>query len=356
MIALSRHGCFLAVAAAAVLCLASCGAVASPLPRLNIDIDAITVAGISAGGAFASQFHVAHSASLAGAAIFAGPPFFCSQANVDIAVTSCMKTPDLIDVDALAAEAVNAALINSIDDTRHMRDAKVWLFTGKKDTVVHPGVVEKTKAFYEHFVNSSSNIKMHDTFPAEHAWITSGYGEMCDFLGDPYINNCSFDAVGDFLNHLYDGKIKPSGSFNAKHLLRFEQAQYIESGNPEAISFGNAGFVYVPKQCASGTQCRLVVTFHGCNQDVDTIGEEFVIHNGLNEYAETNNLVILYPQVEKSAVIPYNPKGCFDWWGYAGINFATKGGAQIRAVATMIHAITGQFGANPTRTRFHPLP
>ena len=38
-----------------------------------------------------------------------------------------------------------------------------------------------------------------------------------------------------------------------------------------------------------------------------------------------NNMIVLYPQAI-SAHLPYNPKGCWDWWGYCGIDYASKPG------------------------------
>ena len=61
---------------------------------------------------------------------------------------------------------------------------------------------------------------------------------------------------------------------------------------------GDSGYVYVPNSCAArNAKCKLHVAFHGCNQDMETVGDAFVRHSGLNEWADTNNLVILYPQV-----------------------------------------------------------
>ena len=39
------------------------------------------------------------------------------------------------------------------------------------------------------------------------------------------------------------------------------------------------------------------------------------MNGGYNEVADLNNIVILYPQAKRGS-IPYNPNGCFDWWGY----------------------------------------
>jgi hypothetical protein len=32
----------------------------------------------------------------------------------------------------------------------------------------------------------------------------------------------------------------------------------------------------------------------------------------------------------------YNPRGCWDWWGYTGRNYHTKEAPQMRAVMAMI--------------------
>lgn len=63
------------------------------------------------------------------------------------------------------------------------------------------------------------------------------------------------------------------------------------------------------------------------------------MHSGLNEIAEANNLIILYPQASVSKIYPYNPKGCWDWWGYDDIQvtpvtywYGTKQGRQIKTI------------------------
>jgi hypothetical protein len=37
-----------------------------------------------------------------------------------------------------------------------------------------------------------------------------------------------------------------------------------------------------------------------------------------------------------------NPQGCFDWWGFTGKDYATKGGPQMKAIARMVARLTGQ--------------
>ncbi len=45
------------------------------------------------------------------------------------------------------------------------------------------------------------------------------------------------------------------------------------------------------------------------------------MHSGLNEIAESNDFIIVYPQVSSSYILPLNPYGCFDWWGYSQVKF-----------------------------------
>jgi poly(3-hydroxybutyrate) depolymerase len=78
--------------------------------------------------------------------------------------------------------------------------------------------------------------------------------------------------------------------------------------------------------------------FHGCRQGAATLGERFVSEAGYNRWADTNRLIVLYPQVGASWW-PYNPRGCWDWWGYTGAQYATKDAPQIRAVLAMVERL-----------------
>lgn len=64
--------------------------------------------------------------------------------------------------------------------------------------------------------------------------------------------------------------------------------------------------------------CKLHISFHGCKQFAGKIGTQYVLESGFNEWAERNGYVVLYPQTVASDTLPFNPEGCFDWWGYTG--------------------------------------
>ena len=62
-------------------------------------------------------------------------------------------------------------------------------------------------------------------------------------------------------------------------------------------------------------------------------------HAGFNEWAESNNIVILYPYVKPSAEVPLNPKGCWDWWGYTNAEYGLKAGWQMQFVNELVRTL-----------------
>ena len=71
----------------------------------------------------------------------------------------------------------------------------------------------------------------------------------------------------------------------------------------------------------------------------DLIG--VVRNTGYDRWADTNRLVVLFPQ---AVSIPWkNPNGCWDWWGFTDDDYATRDGIQIRSVRAMIdHLASGR--------------
>jgi len=317
-----------------LLVAAACG---DKLQRYNIDVGSIAVVGISSGGYMTTQLHVAHSKTFKYAGNVAGGPYWCANANVLIAETSCMATPSLIVVEELVAATSFAFAVLSIDAPSNMVNSKVYLFSGTKDTVVNPGVLDKTVEYYSHYVPSSA-IKLVNNIQAEHAWVTDSWGNDCDNLGSPYINNCTFDMSGDMLTYFY-GSLKPKVAQVSSNMLSFYQGHYTPLLElPLLLSLDDTGYVYVPSACANGTLCKLVVALHGCEQGSVFVGNSFITHNGINEWAESNNIIVLYPQ---AISITSNPKGCWDWWGYTNMDYATRLGPQIKTIFQMVSALAG---------------
>jgi hypothetical protein len=173
---------------------------------------------------------------------------------------------------------------------------------------------------------------------------TDFFGNGCAINGSPYVDNCNFDTAGEILKTLY-------GTLNAKNagvltgsFINFDQAAFWGNHNPNTYSMASSGYAYVPSACATGQACKLHVAFHGCLQSASVVGAAYYQNAGYNRWADTNNIIMLYPQ---TIVTSNNPGGCWDWWGYEDVNFPAKSGGQMVAIKTMIDKIVGGNTAAP---------
>jgi poly(3-hydroxybutyrate) depolymerase len=144
------------------------------------------------------------------------------------------------------------------------------------------------------------------------------------------------------LNHLLGNLQSPVAPLR-ENLLSFDQSAFFDA-HEESVSLADRGYIYIPDQCAEA-ECHLHLAFHGCDQNVATVGDDFVWDAGYNGWAEANRIVVLYPQTVRwtRALDPTgftaNPRGCWDWWGYSGDDFATREAPQMRAVRRMVEAL-----------------
>jgi hypothetical protein len=99
----------------------------------------------------------------------------------------------------------------------------------------------------------------------------------------------------------------------------------------------------VPTGCAAGTTCRVHIASHGYPQSLAQVGDAFVVGAGFDRWAESNDIVVLYPQATES---PGNPNGCWDWWGYTDQRYATRDGVQVAAVRRMLPALARRDDGN----------
>ena len=136
--------------------------------------------------------------------------------------------------------------------------------------------------------------------------------------------------MGRILEQIH-GPLKQPGAASKENLKAFDQTTFF-AGDVSA-QMDDHGHVYVPKACSEGASCKLHVALEGCLQNEDKIGDQFYTHAGYNEWAESNNIIILYPQAKSG---PGNPNECWDWWGYTNSNYHTRRGKQMTAVNGMI--------------------
>jgi poly(3-hydroxybutyrate) depolymerase len=301
------------------------------LGRQVITPGSLTASGISAGGYMAGQFHVAHSQSVAGAAILAAGPYHCAEDSMRMALGRCMAGKPSIPVDHLLEATRELAQAGRIDPVAGLAHDRVWLFHGGRDTVIGAAVVDALEAYYRALVTPTDIVRA-GLPEAAHTFPTLAAGGACEATAAPFVGACGYDAAGALLGHLYGG-LQPRGNAAPGELIAFDQRPYAKAAGSRGLDAH--GWVYVPRECQAQGSCRLHVVFHGCKQGSSFVGDRFVTDAGYLEWAASNRIVLLFPQVAPSYQ-PLNPNGCWDWWGYEGSDYATRDGAQIAAVWRMV--------------------
>lgn len=309
---------------------------AKSLPRLSIDRNLITVSGLSSGAFMAEQMLVAFSGTIQGAALFAGGPYYCAEGQIAKALTLCMNNPSMVDTEALARYAVETEKEGGIDSLKNLDKSRLYIFASPTDSVVKKGSGELIKDLMKRWI-PETNIRLTETPLAEHGIPTLNFGNPCEKLGSPYLQSCKFDGIGTALQYLYKNQLKPARELTPNEKLglkTFDQSKTSERGS----GLSNEGWVFIPPSCGFGVKCPLHIAFHGCSQNFESVGKVFIENAGYLQWAVANDIVVLFPQTLKSA---QNPKGCWDWFGYTGPQYATRSGPQMKSIYAFIRELTG---------------
>jgi len=329
------------------------------------------------------------------------------------ALGPCVTDGGLVNVLYLAGIADNAALYGFMDPPSSLAGARVWFMSANNDTVVARSVVQANVALTSMYLsNPGQQVQTVYNVPGEHAQLTDSYGSACTYLGSPYINHCGYAAAQSALAWLYPATISPPGPAPADDdpapapaagagvltcrygtpaalaatardtraaalptctapppspdgvpvlrtaagtVYNFNQGLFVDGGGwSSAVGLAQTAFIYIPDVCLRNgssptTVCTLHTAFHGCLQTIDDIGTQYVTDGGYLPLADANNLVVLFPQAISNLL---NPKGCFDWWGYAGPQYASNIGTQTLAVKRVMDVVMGQ-PITPNRSLTH---
>lgn len=310
------------------------------LSSYNVDINQSSVSGISSGAYMAVQLGVAHSSIFKGVGVLAGGPYYCSQGSMITALGTCMEgSPDAA---GLANTTRNLANSGAIDAVSNIGKQKILLFSGYNDGLVKQSVMNSLYSYYRNFTDAA-NIFYKNNLNAAHAQVTDNFGPACNYTGGKFINNCGWDGAGQILQHIY-GTLNPrnTGALSGS-IIEFNQNEFAAGPDAWLIGMSHYGFAYVPASCAAGQPCKVHVALHGCKQYATILGDAFYRNAGYNQWADTNQMIILYPQTVATTVTPLNPNGCWDWWGYVNSDFATKRGRQIASIRGMLDRLAGRF-------------
>jgi len=306
---------------------------ADNLPKLNVDPQGITVSGVSSGAYMAMQMQVAFSEVIAGAASIAGGTFWCSEGDKIKAQINCMGQPSLIRSEVQINEAKRLAAANEIDALSNLAHKNIYIYASRQDFIIKSGNSDKLIEFLSSFMDRQ-RITYEEGTASAHGFPTLDFGAACGTGMSPWLLKCQLDTAGNILRTMY-GNLSPRGAYNSGHLKKFSQGLFGDAHTP---LFGE-GWIYIPEVCALGQQCKLHIALHGCQMNPEYIQDQFAVHAGYNEWAESNGIVVLYPQSAKIA--GDNPYACWDWFGFTGKNYVTKGGAQMAALRAMIRQLSG---------------
>ena len=323
--------------------------VVTSLTGYNVTITDTSVSGLSSGAFFASQMGVAFSSVIKGVGIVAGGTYDCAG---QMGYSSCMYQ---------SSPSVTTSIANtkswsgsSLDPYSNQANQKIYMFSGSSDTTVATSVMDQVYKYYVTtgaFVPAANvtykkDLQTAHTFPTDFA--ATG-NNACTTAASPYISNCGFDGAGAILQRIY-------GSLNARNngalggtFVQFSQSEFLAS--PGTYGMDATGWAYVPAACASGAPCKLHIAFHGCKQGYASVGDKFVKNTGYNRWADTNNIIVLYPQAVVDNVnhspspsgAGANINGCWDWVGYYGTDFDKKTGKQMSTIKKMMDRISSGY-------------
>lgn len=325
----------------AVLALVAGSASAAALPTLGLDPERTTVSGLSSGAYMAQQLHLAYSGRIAGAALVAGGPWHCAEGSLQAALGRCMMPAEGRgpEVAALAAAARAAAKAGRIAPLTGLAGDTVLVLHGAGDTTVSPVLGKAAAELYQMLgqgLEPPMQVRTDLGRAFGHTFPTLGEGSRCGKAETPWVGACGFDAAGAILSALHGGNGVKAPAAATGSLQAFDQDVFRPGGQDPLLA--SEGWIYVPAACASGARCGLHIAFHGCQQNVTSVGQAFVRDAGYNRWADAYGVVVLYPQA-RASMAPLNPKACWDWWGYSGEHYDSRDGLQLRAVVDMARAL-----------------
>lgn len=322
---------------------------AVPLPALNVDTSQTTVSGLSSGGFMANQLGIAYSSTFKGVGVFAGGPYMCAgHSNY----TACMYNAT---ISAGMLSTMQADINNwsgtAIDSKANIAGQKVFMFVGNSDYTVGPNPMNALQTQYLNNGVASGSLDYVKRAGTAHVFPTdfdATGNNACSSSASPYISNCGYDGAKAALTKFY-GTLNPRNNAPAaSNYIEFDQTAF--TGNPGMAA---TGWVYVPASCASGASCRLHVALHGCQQNFAKIGDKFIKNTGYTRWADTNQIVVLFPQTRvdntsratAASGSLANPNACWDWIGWYGGNFAQKAGTQQAAIKAMVDKLLSGAGS-----------
>ncbi|KAK2799599.1 hypothetical protein FQN50_008437 [Emmonsiellopsis sp. PD_5] len=338
---------FSIVSSLGLAAIAAVGANAATLGAYNVDPNSVSVSGISSGGYMSAQLGIAYSSVFkTGFGAFAGGPYDCARSQ---SYLNCMYNN--IPLIAIPTNNMRTGSGIQFDPVENLKSRKIYMQVGSEDRVIGPNVMKQLDAELANFYDSSKTTFV-TTSGAAHTFPTDFDGtgnNACGESAAPYVSNCGYDGAGAVLEWMY-GDLTPrnTGELTGS-VLSFDQ-----TGSYGSPGMGSSGYMYVPNACEDGsTVCKLHVVLHGCLQSYTNVQSTFIDNSGYSKWADTNNIIILFPQAVPDNVphviwngiaVP-NANGCWDWVGWYGIDSDVRTGVQMTAMVNQVKQIISGYKA-----------
>ena len=233
-----------------------------------------------------------------------------------------------------------------MDNKANIAQQNVYLFVGSKDAVVGPRPMQAVQAQYiDNGAEMVSMVQLSNTAHVLPTNFNATGDNPCSATLPPYISNCNYDGAKAVLTQFYGTLQARNNAPAAANYIEFNQSEFTNN-----IGMAATGWVYVPVACSVFAKCKLHVAFHGCAQSTANIGDKFVKNTGYTRWADTNNIIVLFPQAKPDTTqhstpangVVSNPNACWDTVGLYGPDYAQKSGVQLAAIKAMVDRLTGR--------------
>ena len=267
-----------------------------------------TVAGHSSGGGMASNHLLAFSDRVTGMGQIESGCYAEGRVEQPPAFGTSIQGPfPPFNLSGMVNYARRSAAIGRIAPLAGMSRARVWLMQGGNDTVCR-NLPNLSASFYRKLL---PQVVLKIVPGAEHGFVTDQSPTCascvpCGTLGG-MVQLCGFDMAGSLLQHVLGETLIPRVQPLPQNLRTINQSQFWPSDakTREAIGMDYTAYTYVPSGCLSNSSasCRIHVVYPGCYCSVATsppgrpsTGLDIIQYGGFNDWAESNRIIVLYPQ------------------------------------------------------------
>lgn len=317
------------------------------LGNYRVNRNFITLSGFSSGGSFAQQVYLSYSSLIHGIAVFSHTYYRCgpvttSQLEYDTACTRLgnRHISQLYDPNNALNDIQNYYSQRLIENPANLLNKPLYVYAGTRNWLFTADMSLRILQVFEPYIRNPKVIRT--VVQDANLTLPTARADYPPCNGPPnslQLSNCGLSGPLDSLQFLLGESAirQPATEIQLEPLLTFDQSEFFYGANGGRYDMDSVGYLYIPRLCRSNqVDCLLHFYFHGCSVGRQYVGEGHVRNSGYLEVAETNGIIMVFPQAVASAE---NDIGCWDTYGFTGPLYATQRGSQVTAVRNMISRI-----------------